>query len=220
MKLTVLGSGSAGNCYLLHNDRECLVLEAGMPFMTVKKALDFDLGKIAAVVVSHEHSDHAKHIEDYAFAGIPLVAPFLCWVNIPCMHGGFMIQSFELVHDVPCYGFLIQHPDIGRLLFAMDTEYIKYRFGNLNHILIECNYGKEFMDSAYSQSLRERVWTSHMELETCKDFIRANQHDGLKTVCLLHLSDYNSNEAFFRDEISGLVSCPVYIAAKGLEIEL
>lgn len=55
MKLKVLGSSSVGNCYLLENDTECLVVEAGVPIMETKKALDFNVRKIQGVVISHEH---------------------------------------------------------------------------------------------------------------------------------------------------------------------
>ena len=40
MKLKVLGSNSQGNCYLLEDDHECLIIEAGVPIREVKKALD------------------------------------------------------------------------------------------------------------------------------------------------------------------------------------
>ena len=33
MRLKVLGSGSSGNCYILENDNEALIIEAGLPFM-------------------------------------------------------------------------------------------------------------------------------------------------------------------------------------------
>lgn len=36
MKLKVLGSGSSGNCYILHNDTKALIIEAGLPFMNRK----------------------------------------------------------------------------------------------------------------------------------------------------------------------------------------
>ena len=49
MKLKCLGSGSSGNCYILENDSEALIIEAGIPFMTVKKALDFNINKIVAL---------------------------------------------------------------------------------------------------------------------------------------------------------------------------
>ena len=64
MRLRCLGSSSLGNCYLLENDRECLVLEAGLPMKEVKKALDFDISKIVGVLITHEHGDHAKYIRN------------------------------------------------------------------------------------------------------------------------------------------------------------
>ena len=32
MKLKALGSGSSGNCYILENESEALIIEAGLPF--------------------------------------------------------------------------------------------------------------------------------------------------------------------------------------------
>lgn len=55
MKLKVLGSGSSGNCYILENDSEALIIEAGVPIMETKKALDFNIRKVRGVVISHEH---------------------------------------------------------------------------------------------------------------------------------------------------------------------
>ena len=36
MKLTVIGSGSKGNCYILKGFREALIIECGVPFDEVK----------------------------------------------------------------------------------------------------------------------------------------------------------------------------------------
>lgn len=55
MKLKVLGSSSSGNCYILENDAEALIIEAGVSFKEVKVALDFNIRKIQGVVVSHQH---------------------------------------------------------------------------------------------------------------------------------------------------------------------
>lgn len=55
MKLKVLGSGSSGNCYLLSTENETLILDCGLPIMEIKKGLDFDLGGIKGVLVTHAH---------------------------------------------------------------------------------------------------------------------------------------------------------------------
>lgn len=219
MKLTVLGSGSSGNCYLLHNDKECLVIEAGVPVIDVKKALDFQISKIAGVVVSHEHKDHAKYVSEYPKVGIPVFKPYEI-VAAPVNYlGNFEIRHFSVVHDVECYGFLITHKEFGRLLFTTDTEYIKYRFKNLNHVLVEANYSKDLI-SEYHKALGDRVKLSHMEINTTCDFLRTNNNPNLYNVVLLHLSDHTSNEQQFMDKVKKVVNCNVYVATKGLEIDL
>lgn len=245
MQLKCLGSNSSGNCYLLENKEECLVLEAGLPFKEVKKALGFNISKIVGVIVTHEHGDHFKYAGDYLKAGIPIMTSQGTWSTFPydveisekVMRSGywyqlenFNITPFPVVHDaVEPFGFIIRHPDIGTLLFASDTEYIKQTFKNLylNHIMIECNYSQKIIDSRVHSretdlGLRNRVLQSHMELETCKDFIEVNKSCKLDNVILLHLSDGNSDEKLFKEEIQSVVgrNVIVTVADKGVTLDL
>lgn len=61
MKLKILNSGSAGNCYILDNGTDALVIEAGVRFNEVKQAIDFDISRIDGCLISHEHMDHSAH---------------------------------------------------------------------------------------------------------------------------------------------------------------
>lgn len=219
MKFRCLGSSSSGNCYILENDSETLIIEAGIPFMAVKKALDFNISKIVGVVVSHSHGDHAKHVGEYEKSGISVFRPYELDMERPVeIRGKFTIQSFRLVHDVTCFGFLIHHPDMGNVLYASDTEYIKYRFRNLNHILVECNYSRDMIpEDAVNRS---HVMTGHMELQTTLDFLRANSSPDLRNVVLLHMSARNSAPEEFVAEAGKVIQCPVWAAEKGLEVDL
>ena len=49
MHLKCLGSSSAGNCYLLENETECLMIECGIPIKEVKKAMNFNIRKIVGL---------------------------------------------------------------------------------------------------------------------------------------------------------------------------
>lgn len=219
MKLICLDSGSSGNCYLLENDTECLVIEAGVPFKEVKKALNFNISKIVGVVVSHSHGDHAGRVHEYEKAGIPVFKPYesdsLRQVRTL---GNFTVKSFDLVHDVSCCGFLVIHPDIGRLLYASDTEYIKYRFERLNHILVEANYSADLIDPDAVN--RNHVLTGHLELQTTLDFLQANNNPELRNVVLCHLSGNNADPEMFRERAGKVVDCPVYVAEKGLAVDV
>lgn len=217
MKLICLGSGSSGNCYILDGGTEALIIEVGLPFMAVKKALDFNIRKIVGVVVSHSHGDHAKYAGEYPKVGIPIFKAFeIMTPNI--RFGRFRVNPFELVHDVTCYGFYIEHPDMGSLVYASDTEYIKYRFPHPTHILVEANYSAEFLDPDIPH--KEHVLTGHMSLQTTLDFLQANNSPELMNVVLCHLSERNADPNQFRGAAKKVVSCPVWVAQPGLVVEL
>lgn len=243
MKLKCLGSSSQGNCYLIENDTECLILEAGIKFKEVKKALDFNIGKIVGVVVSHSHNDHFGYAKDYLKTGIKVYAPeethktlskeYDIQVNVRPGYwyqiGGFNVTPFRCEHDVECFGYIIKHDDMGTLLFATDTSFIKYNFKklNLNHIMIEANYSMKIvneylMQDAVSRARVNRTMQTHMEFETTKEFIRANKSSSLDSITLLHLSDGNSNAEQFQREIQELAGkyVRVAVADKGVEVEL
>lgn len=130
----------------------------------------------------------------------------------------FKIQTFELVHDVPCYGFYVSHTEMGNLIYASDTEYIKYRFKGLNHILVEANYSKDLISDIPQK--RRHVLTGHMEIDTTCEFIKANRSAALRNVILLHLSNESASETEFLDRAKKVIDCPVYIARRGLSVSM
>lgn len=225
MVLKVLGSSSSGNCYILESDTEALIIEAGLPFMEVKKALNFNVRKIVGVICSHRHLDHSKYISEYENSGIRVWKPYFdndAGYEIETRYFGkkFTVRDFDLVHDVDCLGFHIQHQDIGSLVYATDTEYIKYRFKNINHILVESNYSDDLIDNEAVN--REHVLRGHMSLQTALDFISTNDNPALRNVVLLHLSDKNSDSEQFLQKTKETVKygADCYIAEKGLEVDL
>lgn len=235
MVLKVLGSGSSGNCYILENNYEAIVIEAGMHFMEVKKALNFNVWKIKAVIITHIHSDHHKYWYEYVKAGIPVFEPFKkeCQGIIELDNSRFIIRAFQnkskdghWFHgnndgsECPCYGFYIEHPDLGSLVYVTDTECVRWRFSKVNHILVEANHSYDLIDNEavnYSHVMR-----GHMSLQTALDFISTNDTVNLRTVCLLHLSKSNSDADLFlkkaRETVKYGANC--YIAEKGLEVDL
>ena len=239
MKLKVLSSSSAGNCYLLYNHSETLILECGVKMKILKQALNFDFSKVVGALVTHEHQDHCCALGDVLSAGINCFASAgtieALRVNHHRMHpvngktiqlGGFKIKSFDAVHDCrEPVNYLIEHAECGRIVFITDSFYCSYTFPGLNNILIEANFSQEILDNKVRMGvtrefLRDRVLQSHMSLATCKDFLYANDLSAVNNIVLVHLSDSNSNAAIFKQEVEQLTCKNVHIAGKGLEIEL
>lgn len=219
--LKILATGSSGNCYLLQNGTETLIIEAGIPYKRILKGLDFNLMNVVGVVISHSHQDHSKSAEDFKRAGIPVFDSYDSEAEKQVRtYGNFIIHSFKLEHDVPCMGFYILHPDMGSLVYLTDTEYCKYRFLNVNHILIEANYDARLIPEDHPA--RVHILKGHMELQTTKGFVRANKSRELRNVVLCHMSVENMDETVMQKEISKVAGkrVKVSMAESGLCVEL
>ena len=218
MRLKVIRSGSAGNTYLLMDDEKVLVLDAGVPSMEVKKALGFDISGICGVLITHKHLDHARYADEYAVAGIPVWKPYEGDLRQDRTFGHFRARSVPMVHDVPCVGYLIECDDL-KMLYATDTEYIRYRFKGLNALLIEANYSDALVDA--NAAKYKHVLTGHMSIDTAAGFIEANK-TALHTVVLCHLSNQGADPKGFVESVREIVpaGCAVHIAESGAEIDL
>ena len=238
MKLICLGSSSKGNCYILKDDYSAIIIEAGVPFYEVSKALEFDLTRIKGLLLTHSHGDHNKYIKEYINAGIHVYAhadtlresgidkmTYRCHPiqdQIVFELGETQVLPFALKHDVTCMGFLFQTMDGNTFPFITDTHYVPFRFPGMTNIIIECNYSLEIMNMRENlpDSVARRVLRSHIELDTCKNFLMANDLRHVNNIVLIHLSDGNSNAEQFKIEIGQLTGKTVHIADKGMKINL
>jgi len=235
MNLKVLGTGSKGNCYLFtDNNGESIMIECGVPWKEILKGIDFDPSNLLACFISHGHGDHSKSHKYVADLGVDIYCSKECGEQINAYHfvilennmhyrlGDYIVNSFDLKHDVPCKGFTISHPECGNIVFITDTIYSPYRFENVNHFLIEANYCEEHIkNSVKNDWLRNRIVNSHMSIQNCVDFIKLNDNSNLYTVILTHLSDSNSIEHEFIDAVKKDHSLTeVYAANNGFEINL
>jgi phosphoribosyl 1,2-cyclic phosphodiesterase len=139
--------------------------------------------------------------------------------------GEFSIMPFSLVHDVKCYGYLIKHSESGQIVFITDTLFCHYKFKGLSQIIIEANYSEEILDENLQSGktvpkVRERVVSSHMSLETCKEFIRSNDLSKVRNIVLIHLSSSNSDAAAFSSEINQMTWKKTFVAEAGMNIKL
>lgn len=238
MKLSVIGSSSKGNAYLLQNDREALLIDCGVRFHEIKKALNFKIGKLAGCIITHEHGDHCKGVVEAMNAGVSVYSSFktheamrtdthhrakFLHRHIKQQIGGFEVIGYDVKHDAAdpfCY--LIRHADCGVVLFLTDTYYCEYNFKGLNHVIIEANYSEDIIESRLSGDrafLRDRVLQSHMSLDTCKKTLQSYDLSQVQNIVLIHLSDGNSNEERVKREIQEATGKLVHVADAGMEID-
>jgi phosphoribosyl 1,2-cyclic phosphodiesterase len=239
MILKVLGSSSSGNCYILENSNEALILEAGIKFAEVQRGLNFNIGKIVGCLITHEHRDHAGHIltfprfvdvfcskgtADSAEIGEKSKTHIIS-ANKPFTAGTFKIIPFAAKHDAAePLGFFINHEETGNILFATDTYYLPCTFSNLSNILIESNYRMDILEKhtrngSISFTQRDRTLQSHMSYETCLKTLQANDLKAVNNIVLIHLSNDNSNALDFQEGIRNATGKTTHVADKGVVID-
>ncbi|WAA10819.1 MBL fold metallo-hydrolase [Fervidibacillus albus] len=231
IEIHALASGSKGNCYHVTDGSTPILLECGIPFKIIQKRLEFKTTGLAGCLVTHEHKDHCAGIQDVLKAGINCYMSSGTAEAIQGKHhriklveakkqftiGTWTVLPFDVQHDVSePLGFLLMNKEGEKLLFATDTYYIKYRFPGLTHIMVECNYSIKILNENIANGrvpkvMKQRLLRSHFSLENVKEFFRANDLSKVKEIWLLHLSDNNSDEEFFKREIQELTGKMVYV---------
>lgn len=255
MVLSIIGSGSKGNGYVLQNENEALVIEAGVSFSKLSETVSHNLMKISGCIITHEHGDHAKHADKYIKSGIEI---FMSKgtndimkkgeTKASCLSehvqtsilekekikkiGRFSVIPFKVKHDAEePLGFVINHPEIGNVLFVTDTYYIteqdykEFSFININHFIIEANYCDTIVKRNFSLGKIHpanyyRLFKSHMSIQSTLKILKMNDISKCRNIVLIHLSDRNSDAASFKKQVEMQTGIPTVIAEPNVELNL
>jgi len=185
MKITVLASGSKGNCTYIEGDSGALLIDAGLSAKEILKRLDEAGGSqdlIRGILLTHEHSDHMKGIDVLARKlNVPVYATQgtlwqfeekrrsdapvelnPCKKNETVTIDGFNISSFSTYHDAcdPC-GFSIGENGM-KVTYCTDTGRICGRMlenlKNSDYIILESNHCPRMLENGpYPRFLKERI---------------------------------------------------------------
>lgn len=214
MKLKCIATGSTGNCYTLTFDSgETLILDCGIPIKEIKKGLDWNIKDVVGTICTHHHQDHSLSVYPLRRMGIPVFAPYISKKPMKIGNGDFRVQAFDLTtidgnwtHTnadgtlCPIYGFLITHKEMGRMLYITDCEVVKWKFRDINHILLGVNYDKDLIDRD-NTGKANHVFRGHLSIDTACDFVKANYSDNLQNVIMCHLSAENSDRDSFIEKM-------------------
>lgn len=235
MEFRALASSSEGNAYVLREGSlPPLLIDAGIRYAELQRALSFQVMSLAGCLLSHCHGDHSRAVPDLLKTGVDVYASAETWEEMKVQNhhraktildattriGGWLVLPFKAVHDAPgTRGFLIDSPAGKRLVYVTDTMYCPYRFEHLTHIAIEANFSRDRMRSNVfrgdlgSERYR-RTSQNHMSVERVLAFLDAHDLSKIEEIHLLHLSDANSDEAEFKELVARKTGKPVYVAAK------
>lgn len=130
--------------------------------------------------------------------------------------GSWSIMPFDVQHDVAEY---MASCWLMRTVTSFCLPLIPITSNTslgLTHIMVECNYSNEILNENIKSGrtppfMKRRLLQSHFSLENVKEFLKANDLSRVQEIWLLHLSESNSDEELFKEDIMKLTGKVVYI---------
>lgn len=217
VRLTILGSGSAGNCTLVESPTTRLLIDAGLSGRQIQERLakvGRTLEEIDGILLTHEHSDHTAGLmrlcQKYTIALYsnsltadclrPKLAKWETWklfnTGDRFSIGDWEIESFPVPHDAyDPVGFILhcQQICLGILTdLGYATRLVLERIRNCHALLLEANHDVNLLqnDTRRPWSVKQRIFSRHGHLSNAgaAQVIREAAPKQLKYLYLGHLS--------------------------------
>ena len=237
IKFMSLSSGSCGNCYYLGTENGGIIIDAGVSLRRLKKVLqeyDMDMDAFSAVLVTHDHLDHIRHLGSFckrltkpvytaktihdALARHTFTAPTIG----PCRRileegewnevAGMKVRYFVVPHDATqTVGYAIEVDGRKFVMMTdigrMTDEAVEYA-RQADTVVIESNYDMDMlMSGPYTYELKMRIvqGCGHLSNDECASALKRIWHPGLRNIFLCHLSENNNtHELAYRCSMAAL----------------
>jgi phosphoribosyl 1,2-cyclic phosphodiesterase len=189
--LTILGSGSAGNCAYVETGETRILIDAGFSLRQIRQRLA-SIGRVpenlTGILITHEHSDH---VQGLGGLGGKLRIPIYC--NRPTQEaiayqlettfdcrlfttgasfelGDVLVETFSVPHDAQDpVGFLLRTAS-GNIGFLTDlghlTKLAVERVRSANVLVLEANHDVKLLHDCLRRpwSLKQRILGRHGHL--------------------------------------------------------
>lgn len=217
-----LSSGSSGNCQYIETKNTKILVDAGFTGKRVIELLnniDVDPKEIDAILVTHEHIDHAKGVGILSRKyNIPIYANEKTWIamepiiktvkseNIKIINANknfeikdILVHPFNVSHDaLDPLGYLLFN-EMKKITILTDTGYvnegIKSKIRGSHLFFIEANHDVEMLrNGSYPIYLKERILSQkgHLSNDACLEILNEVLVGENERVLLAHLSKENN----------------------------
>jgi phosphoribosyl 1,2-cyclic phosphodiesterase len=217
VRLTILGSGSSGNCAYIETDETRILIDAGFSLRQIRKRLE-TIGRVpenlTAILITHEHADHVSslpllneklHIPIYCNRPTQEAAEYQFKTRLGCRVfetgasfevGDIHVQTFSVPHDAQDpVGFLLRTSG-GNIGFLTDlghtTRLVLERIRPAHALVVESNHDVKMLQDCPHRpwSLKQRILGRHGHLsnEAAADTVEQIMSAELRHLYLGHLS--------------------------------
>ncbi len=231
MKLSVLASGSSGNCFYVEHNETAILIDAGISSKSIIERLNL-IGKsptkIKGIFITHEHSDHVKGVDVFARKfQVPIFATkgtaencFLCseeeLINIIKNDelvdiNGMRIEAFSKSHSAedPVSYNIYNNKKISIITdLGLISESVIESVSDSHILCIESNHDKLMLEHGpYPEYLKKWIKSDKGHLSNLKASLCVLEHASskLKHVILSHLSITNNTPLLALETFSSLL---------------
>ena len=225
IRVCVLGSGSRGNSTLVVTEKTRLLVDAGFSKKETYarlSAIGETASGCAAIIISHEHSDHITGLKALA---LDLKAPVyisaetraaIQWdARITCIETISAGEKFT-VGDIEVTPFSIPHDAADPVAFTLESqgikigvvtdlgyvpELVKQHLRGCHCLIFESNHDTEMLKiGRYPWYVKQRVMSRHGHLSnrTTAEFLTRDFDGAAQVLILAHLSENNNHPEIAR----------------------
>ena len=236
MKICLLSSGSGGNSTYIQTPQHQVLLDAGLSGVKIKRLLESihrTPQKIDLLLVSHEHSDHAKGVGILArkYPQIKVYANAKTWAAMAprigpvdssqkkvfpegktMRFGDLVIRSFGTSHDSADSQYYKFTSEGKSFAMITDAGYVSQKIqkliNNCEALAIESNYDVEMLlHGPYSWPLKHRILSDvgHLSNDETATILLNVIGNRTRYVFLAHRSHNNNTMKLAHQTIAGVL---------------
>ena len=243
MKISVLASGSKGNCTYIASNSTKILIDVGMTNLYIEKKLillGINPDNINFIFITHTHTDHIAGLKVFLKKHHPKVfltqdmynelSDILSDYEIledKVILNDLEIDYFKTSHDTDSVGYIIKNND-KEVVYVTDTGYINVKnlkkINNKDLYIFESNHDIEMLmnNPNYPYQIKQRILgdKGHLSNNQCHEYLKKIIGNKTKYIVLAHLSEQNNNPDIALNNLSDIENIKIMIAKQNESTEL
>ena len=237
MRFSSLASCSSGNCLVAEAAGTVVLVDCGLSLTETERRLarlGLEPSRVSAILVTHEHGDHADGAFEFAaahrvsvylthgtLAALKAEGKVLDGVPLVMVNGrqSFFVEAIQLVpftvpHDAREPVQYVLSDGAARLGVITDvgisTAHVEKMLSGLDALVLECNYDYDMLwNGGYPRWLKERIAGpfGHLDNRESERLLGAIDCSRLKHVIGAHLSLQNNLPELARAALARALGC-------------
>jgi phosphoribosyl 1,2-cyclic phosphodiesterase len=235
VRFASLGSGSEGNALLVEAGKTRVLVDCGFGIRdTIARLgrLGVAADSIAAIVVTHEHSDHIGGVAAFAARfGTPVWLTFGTlsavaerFAVLPQVFGFDSHDAFA-IDDIEVRPFPVPHDAREPVQFVLtdgqwrlgvltdlgvSTTHVESSLSGCDALVLECNHDRDLLAKGdYPYPLKQRISgkLGHLDNDSSAGLLSRLDNSRLKHLFAAHLSRQNNTRELARAALAGALGC-------------